>query len=56
VHVQRLLSVVKMATVLEECTAEEKRSVVPFQCAKGLNPKKKVKKCKAIPVPDHGPP
>jgi hypothetical protein len=26
-HVQRLLSVVKMATLLEECTIEEQRSV-----------------------------
>jgi hypothetical protein len=29
-HVQRLVSVVKMTTVLEECTAEEQRSVVLF--------------------------
>jgi hypothetical protein len=30
VHVQRLVSVVKMATVLEECTTENQRSVVHF--------------------------
>jgi hypothetical protein len=37
-HVQWLVSVVKMATVLEECTAEEQRSVVRFFLwAKGLN-------------------
>jgi hypothetical protein len=29
-NVQRLVSVVKMATVLEECNAEEQRSVVRF--------------------------
>jgi hypothetical protein len=29
-HVQRLVSVVEMATVLEECTAEEQRTVVLF--------------------------
>jgi hypothetical protein len=29
-HVQRLVSVVKMATVLEECAKEEQRSVVFF--------------------------
>jgi hypothetical protein len=29
-HVQRLVSVVKMDTVLEECTTEEQRSVVGF--------------------------
>jgi hypothetical protein len=29
-HVQRLLSVVKMAIVLDECTTEEQRSVVSF--------------------------
>jgi hypothetical protein len=37
-HVQGLVSVVKMATVLEECTTEE-RSVVHFLGAKGLNAK-----------------
>jgi hypothetical protein len=29
-HVQRLVSVVKMVTVLEECTTEQQRSVVLF--------------------------
>jgi hypothetical protein len=29
-HVQRLVSVVKMATVREECNNEEQRSVVRF--------------------------
>jgi hypothetical protein len=29
-HVQRLVSVVKMATVLEECNTEEQRSVCVF--------------------------
>jgi hypothetical protein len=38
-HVQRLVSVVKMATVLEECTNEEQSSVVRFLWAKGLNAK-----------------
>jgi hypothetical protein len=40
-HVQRLVSVVKMATVLEECTIEEQRSVVCgfFLWGKGLNTK-----------------
>jgi hypothetical protein len=33
-HVQRLVSVVKMLTVLDECTAEEQRSVVRFLWAK----------------------
>jgi hypothetical protein len=28
--VQRLVSVVKMANVLEECTTEEQSSLVPF--------------------------
>jgi hypothetical protein len=39
VHLQRLVSVVKMATVLEECSSEEQRSVLLFLCAKGLNVK-----------------
>jgi hypothetical protein len=38
-HVQRLVSVVKMATVLEEFTTEEQRSIVKFLWAKGLNAK-----------------
>jgi hypothetical protein len=29
-HLQKLVSVVKMVTVLEECTAEEQRSVVRY--------------------------
>jgi hypothetical protein len=36
-HVQRLVSVVNMATVLEECTTEEQCFVVRFLWAKGLN-------------------
>jgi hypothetical protein len=35
-HVQQLVSVVKMATVLEVCT-EEQHSVVRFLWAQGLN-------------------
>jgi hypothetical protein len=39
-HVQRLVSVVKMATVLEGCTTKQQRSVVCFFLwAKGLNAK-----------------
>jgi hypothetical protein len=38
-HVQRPVSVVKMATVLEECNTEEQRSVVRSLLAKGLNVK-----------------
>jgi hypothetical protein len=34
-----LVSVAKMATVLEVCTTEEQRPVVHFLCAKGLNTK-----------------
>jgi hypothetical protein len=37
VHVQRLVSVVKMATVHEACTIKEQCSVVQFLWAKGLN-------------------
>jgi hypothetical protein len=29
-HIQRLVSLVKMVTVLEECNTEEQRSVVRF--------------------------
>jgi hypothetical protein len=37
-HVQRLVSVVRMATVFEECATEEQRCVVLlFLWAKGLN-------------------
>jgi ABC-type proline/glycine betaine transport system substrate-binding protein len=38
-HVQRLVSVVKMATMLEECATKEQRSVADFLRAKGLNTK-----------------
>jgi hypothetical protein len=34
-----MVSVVKMTTVLEECTTEEQLSIVPFLWAKGLNAK-----------------
>jgi hypothetical protein len=37
--VQRIVSVVKMATVLEECITEEQRSVVRLLWAKGLSAK-----------------
>jgi hypothetical protein len=33
-HVQRLVSVVNMATVLEDCTTEEQHSVVRFYVSK----------------------
>jgi hypothetical protein len=35
-HVQRLVSVLKMATVIEECTAKKQCYVVRFLWAKGL--------------------
>jgi hypothetical protein len=35
-HVQRLVSVVKMATVFKACTTEEQRHVEFFLWAKGL--------------------
>jgi hypothetical protein len=38
-HVQRLVSVVKLAIVIEECATEEQRSVVSFLWAKGLSAK-----------------
>jgi hypothetical protein len=38
-HVLRLVSVVNMATVLEESITEEQRSVVRFLWTKGLNSK-----------------
>jgi hypothetical protein len=38
-HVQRLVSVVKMAIVLEDCTIKEQCSVVCFLWAKGLSAK-----------------
>jgi hypothetical protein len=34
-----LVSVVKMATVLDECTTQQQRSAVCFLSAKGLNAK-----------------
>jgi hypothetical protein len=38
-RVQRLVSVAKMAIMLEECITEEQRSVMRFLWAKGLNAK-----------------
>jgi hypothetical protein len=38
-HVQRLVSVVKMTTALEECNTEEQRSVVLLLWRKRLNTK-----------------
>jgi hypothetical protein len=38
-YVQRLVSVVKMVTMLEEFTMKEQRSVMRFLWAKGLNAK-----------------
>jgi hypothetical protein len=38
-HDQKLVSIVKMATVLEECIAEEQRCVVRFLQTKGLGAK-----------------
>jgi hypothetical protein len=38
-HVQWLVSVVRMASVLEECSTEEQHSDVRFLWAKGLNAK-----------------
>jgi hypothetical protein len=38
-HGQRLVSVVKMVTVLEDCNTKEQRFVVRFLWAKGLNAK-----------------
>jgi hypothetical protein len=38
-HIQRLVSVVKMATVFDEYTTEEQRSLVPSLWAKVLNAK-----------------
>jgi hypothetical protein len=42
--VQKLISEVKMATMLEECTAEEQRSVLRFLRARGLDAKIFIKK------------
>jgi hypothetical protein len=44
VHIQRLISVAKMATVLEGCTTEEKCYVV-FLLLEGLYTKDIHKKC-----------
>jgi hypothetical protein len=44
-HVQRMVSVVKMATVLEECTNEEQRSVVRFCGQKDSMQRILIKKC-----------
>jgi hypothetical protein len=44
-HVQRLVSVVKIATMLGECTTEEQRSVVRFMWAEGYNAKIFLKRC-----------
>jgi hypothetical protein len=41
-RVLRLVSLAKMATVLEDVTAEEQRSVVPFLWAKGLDAKRNI--------------
>jgi hypothetical protein len=38
-HIQRLVSVVKMATVLQECVTEEQNYVVRLLWAKGLTAK-----------------
>jgi hypothetical protein len=38
-HVQMLVSVVEMATVLEDCTTDEQRHVVCYLWAKGHNAK-----------------
>jgi hypothetical protein len=38
-HVQTLVSVVKMATMLEDCTSEEQCSVVHFLWAEGFDAK-----------------
>jgi hypothetical protein len=45
VHVQRLVSVVKMATVLEECTAEKECPVVRFCGQKDSMQRMFIKKC-----------
>jgi hypothetical protein len=39
VHVQRLVLVVKMVAILEECTTRQQHSVVHFLWAKGLSAK-----------------
>jgi hypothetical protein len=47
-HIQRLVSVVKLATVLEDCTTEEKRSDVRFLLEKGLSVKDIYEKCSCL--------
>jgi hypothetical protein len=45
-HVHRLVSIVKMASVLQECTTEEQRSVCAFFCGeKDLMQRIFIKKC-----------
>jgi hypothetical protein len=44
-HVQRLVSVVEMATVLEECSTEEQRYLVCFLWVKGSMQSIFIKKC-----------
>jgi hypothetical protein len=39
VHIQRLVSVVELATMVDECSTEEQCSVVRFLWEKGLNAK-----------------
>jgi hypothetical protein len=45
VHVQRLVSVVKMATVLDDCAAEEQLSVMRFYGQKDAMQKIFIKRC-----------
>jgi hypothetical protein len=45
VHVQRQVSVVKMATVLEVCTTEEQRSAVYFYGQKNSVQRIFIKRC-----------
>jgi hypothetical protein len=49
-HVQRLVSVVKMTTVLEECITEEQRSVVFFCGQKDSIQRIFIKKCSPFMV------
>jgi hypothetical protein len=52
-HVQRLVSIVKMATVLEKYPTKEQLSVVPFLWAK--DSMKTIHTKKYIPPPDYDP-
>jgi hypothetical protein len=45
VHIQRIVSVVKVATMLEACTTEKQHSVLHFLWAKGLNARISTKIC-----------